>query len=60
MSKITGSDVGIIVSIIGCIASVIVIVLNALKGESVGVGIGLLLFCSLSLLRYIKDKKQNK
>ena len=46
--KITGSDVGIMFSIIGIIASIIVIIINAIKTESIGVGIGLLLFCIFS------------
>ena len=42
-TKITGFDVGIIFSVIGIIASILVIIIDALKHESVGVGIGLLL-----------------
>ena len=42
--KITGPDVGIIFSIIGIIASILVIILDALKSESIGVGLGLLIF----------------
>ena len=45
MKKITGPDVGIILSIVGIIASILVIVIDAMKKESVGVGLGLLLFC---------------
>ena len=47
--KITGHDVGIIFSVIGIIASILVIIFDALNSESIGVGIGLLLFCLLSL-----------
>ena len=54
--KITGSDVGIIFSIIGIIASILVIILDALKSESIGVGLGLLIFCLLSLLINMKNK----
>ena len=46
--KINGYDVGIIFSIVGIIASILVIIIDALNNESVGVGIGLLLFCILS------------
>jgi len=45
--KITGPDVGIIFSIVGIIASILVIIISALKKESIGVGIGLLFFCFL-------------
>ena len=58
--KITGSDVGIICSIVGIIASVLVIIIDAFKGESVVVGIGLLIFCFLSLFTNIKNKKEDK
>ena len=54
--KITGPDVGIIFSIIGIIASILVIIFDALNSESVGVGLGLLLFCLLSLLINMKNK----
>jgi len=58
--KITGFDVGIIFSIIGIIASVLVIVINVLKNESVGVGIGLLLFCILTLSTNIRNKRNER
>ena len=58
--KITDSDVGIIFSIVGIIASILVVILNALNNESVGVGIGLLLFCILTLSTNLKNKKDNK
>ena len=58
--KITGPDVGIICAVVGIIASILVIIINALKKESVGVGIGLLIFCLLSLSTNIKNKKENK
>lgn len=58
--KINGYDVGIIFSIVGIIASILVIIIDALKNESVGVGIGLLLFCILSLLINIKQKRNEK
>lgn len=58
--KITGSDVGIIFSIVGIIASVLVIVINVLNNESVGVGIGLLLFCILTLSTNIRNKRNEK
>lgn len=60
MKKITGPDVGIVCSIIGIIASILVIIINILKKESVGVGIGLLIFCFLTLLTNIKNKKDIK
>ena len=58
--KITGPDVGIAFSIVGIIASILVIIINAIDRESVGVGIGLLIFCFLTLLTNIKNKKDSK
>lgn len=58
--KITGPDVGIIFSIIGIIASILIIILNIIKKESAGVGIGLLIFCILALSTNIKNKKDDK
>jgi len=58
--KITASNVGIIFSIIGIIASIIVIIINALKNESIGVGIGLLLFCILTLSTNVRNKRNEK
>ena len=58
--KITGSDVGIIFSIVGIIASILVIIINAFKNESVGVGIGLLLFCILTLSTNVRNKRNGK
>ena len=57
--KMTESDVGIIFSIVGIVASILVIIINALKRESIGVGIGLLIFCFLTLSTNIKNKKDN-
>lgn len=58
--KITGSDVGIIFSIVGIIASIIVVILDAFNNESIGVGIGLLLFCILSLSTNVRNKRNEK
>ena len=60
MKKITGYDVGIVFSIIGIIASILVIFINVLKNESAGVGIGLLLFCILTLSTNIRNKRNEK
>ena len=60
MKKITGYDVGIISSIVGIAASIIVIIINVLKNESAGVGIGLLLFCILTLSTNIRNKRNEK
>ena len=54
--RITGLDVGIICSIVGIIASILVIIIDLVKKESAGVGIGLLIFCFLSLLTNMKNK----
>ena len=58
--KITGSDTGIIFSIVGIIASILVIIINSLKNESVGIGIGLLLFCILTLSTNVRNKRNEK
>jgi len=58
--KITTNNVGIIFSIIGIISSIVVIIVNIIKKESIGVGLGLILFCLLSLLTNIKNSKNNK
>lgn len=58
--KITGSDVGIIFSVVGIIASILVIIINALKNEDIGVGIGLLLFCILTLFTNVRNKRNEK
>lgn len=54
------SNVGIVFSIVGIIASIFVIIINILNNESIGVGIGLVIFCFLSLLKNIKKEKSNK
>ena len=58
--KINVYDVGIVFSIIGIIASILVIIISFIKKESIGVGIGLLLFCILSLSNNIRNKKNEK
>ena len=57
--KIKGFDIGIFLSIVGIVASLLVIILNAIKQESIGVGIGLLLFSILSLTTNIRNIKKN-
>ena len=57
--KINGYDVGIVFSIVGIVASIIVIIIDIIKKESVGVGIGLVIFCFLSLFTNIKNKKRD-
>ncbi len=58
--KITDYNVGIVFSIVGIIASIFVIIINILNNESIGVGIGLVIFCFLSLFKNIKREKSNK
>lgn len=60
MKKITGPDVGIILPIVGIIASILVVVIDILKKESVGVGVGLLLFCILALSTNVRNKRNEK
>ena len=55
--NLTSSDVGVIFSLVGIIASILVIIINVLKNESIGVGIGLLLFCILTLSTNARNKK---
>ena len=58
--KITGSDIGIIFSIVGIVASILVVVIDTLKNKSIGVGIGLLLFCILTLSTNVRNKRNEK
>ena len=58
--KISGPDVGIIASVIGIMASILVIVLNLIDGESIGVGIGLLCFSIFNLALNFRNKKSEK
>ena len=60
MKKITCPDVGIILPIVGIIASILVVVIDILKKESVGVGVGLLLFCVLTLSTNVRNKRNEK
>ena len=58
--KISGNDAGIIMSIIGMIASIIVIVLNLIDHESITTGLVLLLACTTTLSTNVRNKKMNK
>ena len=58
--KITGTDLGIIFSIIGMIASIILIVLNLVNDESKTIGIVLLCTCSANLCTNVSNKKNDK
>lgn len=58
--KITGTDLGIIFSIIGIIASIILVVLNFINDESKTIGIILLCACSASLSANVNNKKNDK
>lgn len=58
--KITGTDLGIIFSVIGIIASIILIVINFINDESEIVGIILLCACSASLSANVNNKKNEK
>ena len=46
--------------IVGIIASILVIVIDIVKKESVGVGIGLLLFGILTLSTNVRNKRNEK
>lgn len=58
--KITGTDLGIIFSIIGMIASIILIILNFVNDESKTIGIVLLCSCSANLCANARNKKNDK
>lgn len=56
--KITGTDMGIVFSIIGMIASIIVIIMNFIDGESKTVGIVLFCACLATLSANVGIKKE--
>ena len=56
--EITGIDVKIIFSIIGIIASIIVIIINFIDGESKAIGIALLSSCFTALAVNVKSERQ--
>lgn len=58
--KITGTDLGIMFSIIGIVASIILIVLSFINDESKTIGIILLCACSASLSANVTNKKIGK
>ena len=58
--KVTGNDIGIIFSIMGIVASIILIVLNFIDNESKTIGITLLCACIASLAANISNKKKDK
>lgn len=60
MRKITGIDIGIILSAVGMLASIVVIILNLIKGGDKTVGIILLCSCSSTFSLCVKRKKGNK
>lgn len=57
---ITGTDVAIICSAIGVIASIILIVMDIIDHESTTAGIGFFCLCMTQLLVNIKNKKDAK
>ncbi len=54
---ITGTDVAIICSAIGVIASIILIIMDIIDHESTIAGIGLFCLCMTQLLVNVKNKK---
>ena len=58
--KITGNDLGIIFSIIGIVASLILMVLNLINDESKTIAIVLICGCSASLSVNVRNKKNEK
>lgn len=57
MKKITFNKLGLIFSIIGIVASILVIMLNIIDKENIIIGIALFCACFLSLLININYKK---
>lgn len=58
--KITGIDIGVKCSIIGIIASIVLIVMNIIENESTTIGIVLLGACAANLAVNMKNKKDNQ
>lgn len=58
--KITSTDIGIIFSIMGIIASIILIVLSFIDNESKTIGITLLCACTAGLAANVSNKKKAK
>ena len=58
--KLSGTDMGIVLSIIGIIASVAVIVMNFIDGESKAVGIALFCSCTATLSINVRNKRNDK
>lgn len=57
--KITVTDVGIICSILGIIASIIIVIMNFIDGESNTVGMVLFCACFTILLANVGNKKKS-
>lgn len=53
------ADIGILCSSIGLLASIALIVMNLLDGESVVLGLILLCACGVNLLANLKNKREN-
>lgn len=58
--KINITDVGIVCSLIGIIASIILIIMNVIDKESITIGVVLLCSCSVNLIATINQKNRNK
>ena len=58
--KINGTDIGIIFSVIGMIASIVVIIMNFIDGESKSVGIALLCSCAAVLSTNVRNKRSEQ
>lgn len=57
---ITGTDIGIICSIAGIIASIILIVMNVVDNDSITVGIILLCACTINLITNVRVKRRKE
>ena len=57
LKEIDVTDLGIVFSVVGLLASVAVIVINFIEGESKAVGIALLCACAATLSTNVRNKK---
>ena len=58
--KITGTDVGIAMSVVGLLASLIVIVFSFIDGTSKATGVALFCACSACLSMNARNKRNEK
>ena len=57
--KLTGNEIGIVASIFGIIASIILIILNLIDNDNLTIGIILLCSCSITLISNISQRNND-